>query len=223
MLPPLRMSGMTALCNSTQYIFYNLAGGLTHSRVANLLPTDQTTIKSLPHCLPDEGPFHCTGLDQVKDRPQGSSKLEALSVLYVALGKIGVVQDQDSGNIAVTPEIRRNHHVQFGRIQIRQFIKAEGCVVAVNTLCLLVPVSRPKCPENQIGAIGHRKQSESVNPAVLTNPVSNLNVVGMSILRESSGLGLLRGEETLLLFSNLKKPPRCFPVRLGHNTILQLF
>jgi hypothetical protein len=33
---------------------------------------------------------------------------------------------------------------------------------------------------------------------------------------------LLRGEEALLLLGDLKKPPRCFPVRLGHNTILQL-
>jgi hypothetical protein len=33
---------------------------------------------------------------------------------------------------------------------------------------------------------------------------------------------LLRGEESLLLFGDLKKAPRCFPMRLGHNTILQL-
>jgi hypothetical protein len=45
----------------------------------------------------------------------------------------------------------------------------------------------------------------------------------MSVFGESGRLGLLRGEEALLLLGDLKEPPRRFPVRLGHNTILQLF
>ena len=44
----------------------------------------------------------------------------------------------------------------------------------------------------------------------------------MGVFGESGSLGLLRGEEALLLLGDLKEPPRCFAVRLGHNTILQL-
>jgi hypothetical protein len=44
----------------------------------------------------------------------------------------------------------------------------------------------------------------------------------MGVFGESGSLGLLRGEETLLLLGDLKEPPRCFAVRLSHNTILQL-
>jgi hypothetical protein len=44
----------------------------------------------------------------------------------------------------------------------------------------------------------------------------------MRVLGKSSRLSLLGGEEALLLPGDLKKPPGCFPMRLGHNTILQL-
>jgi hypothetical protein len=48
-------------------------------------------------------------------------------------------------------------------------------------------------------------------------------MIGVRVFGESSCLGLLGGEETLLLFSELEEPPRCFAMRLGHNTILQLY
>jgi hypothetical protein len=56
------------------------------------LPADQTTVDSLPQCLADEVSFHCVSLDQIKDRPQGARKLEALSGLYVAIGEVGIVR-----------------------------------------------------------------------------------------------------------------------------------
>ena len=153
---------------------------------------------------------------------RGPSELEALSRLHVTLGQIGIVKYENSGNIAVAPEVRRHGHVELRRIQIRQFVKAERRLVAVYTLDLLTPVPRPERPKDEIGPISHRKQSESVDAAVLTDPVPNLHVVGMGILGESSRLGLLRGEEALLLLGDLEEPPRRFAVRLGHNTILQL-
>jgi hypothetical protein len=45
----------------------------------------------------------------------------------------------------------------------------------------------------------------------------------MGVLGESSGLGLLCGEEALLLLGDRKEPPRRFAVRLSHNTILQVY
>ena len=222
MLPRLCMFWATALRNSSQYILYDLASRSAHSRVANLLPTDQTTVDSLPQCLADEVSFHCVSLDQVKDRPQGSRKLEALRVLYIAVGEVGIVQHQDSRNLAVAAEIRRDCHVKLGWIQIRQVVQAQRRLMAVYTLDLFISVARPECPKDEIGPISRREQGKSVYAAVLTDPISDLDVVGMRVLGESSSLGLLRGEEALLLFGDPKKPPRCFPMRLGHDTILQL-
>ena len=122
MLPRLCMSWVTALRNSSQYVLYDLASRSAYSRVANLWPADQTTVDSLPQCLADEVSLHCVSLDQVKDRPQGSRKLEALRVLYVALGEVGIVQHEDSRNLAVAAEIRRDCHVELRGIQIRQVI-----------------------------------------------------------------------------------------------------
>jgi hypothetical protein len=222
MLPRLCMSWVTALRNSSQYILYDLASRSAHSRVANLLPADQTTINSLPQCLADEVSLHCASLDQVKDRPEGSRNLEALRVLYVAFGHVSVVQYQDSGNVAVSPEIGRNGHVKLGGIQIRQVVEAQRRLMAVYTLDFLISVARPECPQDEIRPVGHRKQGEPVDAATLTDPVASLDVVRMRVLGEPSRLGLLRGKESLLLLGDLKKPPRCFPMRLGHNTILQL-
>jgi hypothetical protein len=44
----------------------------------------------------------------------------------------------------------------------------------------------------------------------------------MSILSESGGFGLFGSEQALLPLGDLEEPPRCFPVPLGHDTILQL-
>jgi len=54
---------------------------------------------------------------------------------------------------------------------------------------------------------------------MLTNRVSRLNVVGVSILREARSLSLLRREETLLSNYNLVE---IFGSLSPHNTILQL-
>jgi hypothetical protein len=58
---------------------------------------------------------------------------------------------------------------------------------------------------------------------VLADPVAGLHVIGMGILSESAGFGLFGSEEALLLLDDLEEPPRCFSMRLGHDTILQLY
>lgn len=84
--------------------------------------------------------------------------------------------------------------------------------MAVNTLYFLAAVARPECPKDEIRPIGHRKQGEPVDPAMLTDPVSSLDVVGLRVLSKSSRLGLLCGKESLLPLGDLKKPQRRFPV-----------
>ena len=58
---------------------------------------------------------------------------------------------------------------------------------------------------------------------MVANPVPGLHVIRMSVLGKTGRLGLLRGEEALLLLSDFEQPSRRFSVRLGHNTILQDF
>src|SRR5947208_1150384 len=191
MLPPSYMSWVTDLCESPQHVLYDLAGRYAHSRIPNLLPADQTAVYGLLQRLTDNTPLNRACFDQVKNRPQRSSKLEALPHLHVGRRQVGVMQYQDPGNIAVAPEIRRDCHVELRRIQVRQVIEAERCMVAVNTLDFLVSVPRPECPKHKVGPIGHREQSKPVNAAVLADPVSDLKVVRMGVLGESGGLGLL--------------------------------
>ena len=95
-------------------------------------------------------------------------------------------------------------------------------MVAVYTLDFLVPVPGPQRPKYEFGPISRRKQCETVDTTVFADPIPDLHVVGMGVFGESGRLGLLRGEEALLLLGELEEPPRRFSVRLGHNTILQL-
>src|SRR4051812_4432378 len=124
MLPPLCTSSLAALCNSSQCFFEELADRSTHSRIPNLLPTNQSALDRLPESLSNEVPFHRVGIDQVENRPKGSSELEALSRLHVARRQIGIVEYENTGNIAVAPEVRRHGHMDLRRIQVREFVEA---------------------------------------------------------------------------------------------------
>lgn len=58
---------------------------------------------------------------------------------------------------------------------------------------------------------------------MLAEPVSCLHMVGMGVLGKASRFRLFGREKPLLLFSEFKKTARRFPVRLCHDTILQLY
>src|SRR5437899_12162785 len=116
MLPPLRTSWLAALCNSPQCFFEDLANRSAHSRIPNLLPTNQTALDRLPQSLSNEVPFHRAGLDHVENRSKGPSELEALSCLHVALAQVARVKYENTGNIAVAPEVRRHGHMDLRRI-----------------------------------------------------------------------------------------------------------
>ena len=57
---------------------------------------------------------------------------------------------------------------------------------------------------------------------MLTNPISRLNVVRVSILREPRSFSLLGREETLLAFRHLVESLCGLLASISHNTILQL-
>ena len=91
MLLPSCMSFVAPLRGPPQHFCYDLARGSTQLRVSNLLASDQTLVKSLPQRLTDEAAFDRSGLDHIKNGPQGARELEALRCLHIALGQVSVM------------------------------------------------------------------------------------------------------------------------------------
>ena len=95
--------------------------------------------------------------------------------------------------------------------------------MTIDPFGLFLPIPRPKRPEDKIGPIRRRKQRESINSPMFADPVPGLDMIRMSAFGESGRLGLLRRKEALLLIGEIEEPTRRFSVRVGHDTILQLF
>jgi hypothetical protein len=94
--------------------------------------------------------------------------------------------------------------------------------MAEDSLGGLSPIPRPEGPKHQIRALASRKAGQPIDSPMLTNPVSRLNVVRVSILREPRSFRLLGREETLLPFRYLIEPLGGFFSLFSHITILQL-
>jgi hypothetical protein len=112
--------------------------------------------------------------------------------------------------------------VQLRWHYVRKIVKAQSSLMAVDSLGDLSPIPGPERPKHQVGALASRKACQPIDSSMLTNPVSRLNVVRVSILREPRSFSLLGREETLLVFCNLVEPLGSFFASSRHNTILQL-
>jgi len=77
-------------------------------RVPELLPRDQPAVNSLPQRLAYKRPLDRAGLYQVKNSSQRPSVFVARSGLYFALEQVAIMENDNSRDIAVTPEVRRN-------------------------------------------------------------------------------------------------------------------
>src|SRR2546430_11566020 len=115
---PLNKLWASPLGSLPEYFFDELARRTAQLRVPNLMASDEAAVNCLSESLADESLFHRAGLDQVKNRPQRTSKLETLRPLYVPLRQVGIMKYQDTGNFAVSPEIRGNGHVELRRTQV---------------------------------------------------------------------------------------------------------
>ena len=133
------------------------------------------------------------------------------------------MQEKHTGDFTISPEPSRYSHVQLRWHYLRQIMKAQSRLMAVDPLGGLSPIPGPERPKHQVRALASRKAGEPIDSPMLTNPVSRLNVVRVSILREPRSFSLLGREETLLAFCNLVEPPGGLFARFSHNTILQLF
>ena len=140
----------------------------------------------------------------------------------IALREISEMQNEHAGNFTISPEAFRDGHVQLRRHYVRKVVEAQSSLMAVDSLGGLFPIPGPERPKHQVRALASRKARQPIDSPMLANPVSHVNVVGMSVLGKARSLGLLRREETLLGFCGLVKPLGGFLASISHNTILQL-
>src|SRR5208283_2982749 len=101
-------------------------------------------------------------------------------------------------------------------------MKTESRVMAVGAFRHFLPILGPEIPKHQVGAFRSRKIGKAVDPAVLTNPVSRVHVVGVRLLGEPRSSGLLGGEEALLGLGCFMEPSSGFFIRSWHCIIPQL-
>jgi hypothetical protein len=140
----------------------------------------------------------------------------------ITLRKISEMQDEHAGDFTISPEAFWHSHVQLRRHYVRKIVKAQSCLMGVDSLGDLFAISGPERPKHQVGPLASGKAGQPINSPMLTNPVPRLNVVRVSILREPGSFGLLRREEALLTFCNLIEPLSGFLPFFPHCTILQL-
>jgi len=140
----------------------------------------------------------------------------------IALREISEMQDKHAGDFTVSPEASRYSHVQLRWHYVRKIVKAQGGLMAVHSLGELSPIPGPERPNHQVRALASRKAGQPIDSPMLTNPVSRLNVVRVSILREPRSFSLLGREETLLPFRYLIEALGGFFSLFSHITILQL-
>ena len=132
------------------------------------------------------------------------------------------MQDEHAGDFTISPEVSRYSHVQLRWHYVREIVKAQSSLMTVDSLGGLPPIPGPERPKHQVRALASRKARQPVDSPMLTNPVSRLNVVRVSILREPRSFSLLRREEAFLAFRDLVEPLGGFSACFSHGTILQL-
>jgi hypothetical protein len=132
------------------------------------------------------------------------------------------MQDDHAGDFTISPEGFRHNHVQLRWHYVRKIMKAQSSLMAVDSLGELSPIPGPERPKHQVRALTSRKAGQPIDFSMLTNPVSRLNVVRVSILREPGSFSLFGREETLLAFRYLVEPLGGFLSLFFHSTILQL-
>src|ERR1700739_1526549 len=140
----------------------------------------------------------------------------------LTLGYISEMQNEHAGNFAIPSESFRDGHVQLRRHYVRKVVKAQSSLMAVDPLCDLSSIPRPERPKHQVRPFASWKARQPIDSPMLTNPVSDLNVVGMCVLSKTRRFGLFRREESLLVLCDLVEPLGGFFPLFPHSTILQL-
>jgi hypothetical protein len=141
-------------------------------------------------------------VDNGPDRP---SHPISLPFLYLVSGKIVVVENQNGRHLRATAKPSWHRQVQLGRHHIREIVNAQSRPMRVGALDLIVAVSRPKGPKDQVWTFGHGKPSQSVNTPMFPLPVPGPHVISMMCAVETRILGLFGREKAALSFRDGEK------------------
>jgi hypothetical protein len=82
--------------------------------------------------------------------------------------------------------------------------------MAVGAFRHFLPILRPEIPKHQVRALRSGKIGKAVVPAVRTNPVSAVHMIGVRLLGEPRPNGLFGGEEALLGLGDFMEPSGSF-------------
>src|SRR5271170_3272628 len=124
----------------------------------------------------------------------------------IARREISKMQDDHAGDFTISSEAFRHNHVQLRWHYVRKIVEAQSSLMAVDSLCGLSSIPGPERPKHQVRALASREAGQPIDSTMLTNPVSRLNVVRVSILREPGSFSLFCREKTLLVFCDLVEP-----------------
>jgi hypothetical protein len=105
------------------------------------------------------------------------------------------MQDKHAGDFTISPEVSRYSHVQLCWHHVRKIVKTQSSLMAVDSLAGLSPIPGPERPKHQVRPLASGKTGQTIDSPMLTNPVSRVNVVGVSILRKPRSFSLLGCEE----------------------------
>jgi len=81
--------------------------------------SNQSPINRLSRRLTNEVLLYCPVFNEVNNRSQRPRVSIPRATLDTAFCKMAVMEYEDAGNLAITPEVGRNGHMEFGRIEIR--------------------------------------------------------------------------------------------------------
>ena len=88
--------------------------------------------------------------------------------------------------------------MDFGRHDVREFVKAERRLVAVDSFWDFLSILRPEIPQHQVRPLSGWKVTKPVDAPVLSDPIPGVNVVGACLFREPRPACLPGGKVALL-------------------------
>ena len=190
--------------------------------LCNFASANESSSLPFTECLPKDRRRHVSSFQEIKNCSHRLRYSHSIGSSDIALREISKMEDEHAGNLTISPETFRYSHMQLRGHYVRKIVKAQSMLVAVNPLGNLSPIPGPERPKHQVRALASRKARQPIDSPMLTNPVSRLNVIWVSILREPGSFSLFCREETLLAFCNFVEPLGGFFPLFPHITILQL-
>src|SRR4029077_9106681 len=161
----------------------------------NFTSANLPSTESFTHCLPKGRRRHLSTCQQIKNCSYRLGYPHSISSSDIVLREISKLQHEHARGFTISSKVFRDGHVELGRHYVRKVVKAQSSFMAEDSLGDLPPIPGPEGPNHQIRALASGKDGQPIDSPMLTNPVSRLNMVRVSILRETPALACLVGKK----------------------------